>query len=913
MYQERPPKQTLLWALAISITYLTNGHAIGSAQTGPITSSGLNTQISDPIQIGSATQYNITGGTRPGGGVNLFHSFGKFGIPNDSIANFHNDSPGLQTSNILGRVTGGSESQIFGTIRTSEFGTANLFLMNPAGFLFGPNATVNVGGMVSFTSADYLKLEDGKRFNAIPSTAVDALLSASPVAAFGFLGSNPGAIIVRGSEFNAASISLVGGNITIESGTPSGNTVQQAQLSAADGTIRLASATSPGAFDTTLQAIPNVNETSFTSFGTVSLAPGSTINVSGTNTVSIRGGQFVLSANNATLNTAKIPGAPGNVLLSTSSTIVAQTFGTDPGGTITVSAEETIVLHGNSSITSRTDAQGNAGQVHLQAPSIEMQELSNIVTSTAGLGHAGNVNLSGDQINISSDSFITTRTSAQGHGGNVTLRGLTGEGSWASDINLSGASKIVSETIGDGINTQGPAGNIHIETTRLNLSGASHFNSTSRGSTGDAGTISVSARDSVTISGSGSRLVSDSAEFSFGNAGNISITAPSITIENSGGISSSTSLEGNAGTITVSTNNLRLLSGGHINSSSLIEFSEAPPSGSAGSVIVHGLTIPAQTILIDGADSRISTDTHGSGLGGSISIDANSVTLQNGGRLSAQTFGTDPSAIGGTITMNATHVQLHSGATITAHSNGVANAGNIDITASDGLTMQNSSVTTLVHPNNNGSNAGGGNIKITTSPNATVYLHDGSTISASVADGPGGGGDVTIDPQYVILQGSQILAQTDQGRGGNITIIANVFQPDATSIVNADAERGVNGTVTIQSPSAPASGKIQPLGNRPLQATVLLTQRCAAADGGEFSSFTVSANSLPLEPGGWLPSPLISVFPKAHGNTMIGTTLRSNSSRPIGDRSLLTLRQITPAGFLIQAFASPWSGGCTSS
>ena len=46
---------------------------------------------------------------------------------------------------------GGNLSNIFGTIQTTGFGNANLFLMNPAGFLFGPNATVNVGGMVSFT------------------------------------------------------------------------------------------------------------------------------------------------------------------------------------------------------------------------------------------------------------------------------------------------------------------------------------------------------------------------------------------------------------------------------------------------------------------------------------------------------------------------------------------------------------------------------------------------------------------------------------------------------------------------------------------------------------------------------------------------------------------------------------------
>src|SRR4026207_943468 len=197
----------------------------------PITGSGLNTQVGPAVTLPSGqTQHNITGGTRPGGGTNLFHSFGDFNVPTNNIANFLNNS-GLATSNILGRVTGGSISNIFGTIQTTGFGNANLFMMNPAGFLFGPNATVNVGGMVSFTSADYLRLADGKLFNAVPNQAADALLSTAPVAAYGFLGSNPGAITVQGSQLSVKpgqSISLIGGNITIESGSLDNGTVHPA-------------------------------------------------------------------------------------------------------------------------------------------------------------------------------------------------------------------------------------------------------------------------------------------------------------------------------------------------------------------------------------------------------------------------------------------------------------------------------------------------------------------------------------------------------------------------------------------------------------------------------------------------------------------------------------------------------------
>ena len=129
----------------------------------------------------------------------MFHSFGEFGVPTNNIANFLNETA-LPTSNILGRVTGGKLSNIFGTIQTTGFGNANLFLMNPAGIVFGPNASLNVGRMVSFTTADYLRLADSARFNAIPGPADALLISSAPVAAFGFLGSNPGAITVQGGN-----------------------------------------------------------------------------------------------------------------------------------------------------------------------------------------------------------------------------------------------------------------------------------------------------------------------------------------------------------------------------------------------------------------------------------------------------------------------------------------------------------------------------------------------------------------------------------------------------------------------------------------------------------------------------------------------------------------------------------------
>jgi hypothetical protein len=245
---------------------------------------------------------------------------------------------------------------------------------------------------------------------------------------------------------------------------------------------------------------------------------------------------------------------------------------------------------------------------------------------------------------------------------------------------------------------------------------------------------------------------------------------------------------------------------------------------------------------------------------------------------------------------------MTNGAAISADSAGAADAGSINITAYNGLSMQNSSITTRVEPTGPGSSAGGGNIKITTSPAATVLLQN-STISASVADGPGGGGNISIDPQYVILQNGRILATATDGAGGSISIVAGLFLPDSTSVVSADSGSGVNGTVTIQSPISQAGGKIQPLGKSPLLSTTMFNQRCAALAGGNYSSFTVAGrDTLPTEPGSWLSTPLA-----------LGALSQNNVSTASNPQEspLLSIRQLSPPGFLTQSFAVE-SSGCQS-
>ncbi len=138
----------------------------------PVTTDGT---LPTPTKVTpTETGVEINGGTTRGG--NLFHSFNDFSVPTGTEAHFNNNT---DVANILNRVTGGNVSSIDGLIRAN--GGANLFLINPAGIMFGPNASLDLGGSFFGSSADSLLWEQGGEFRAINPEVEPILTINAPI------------------------------------------------------------------------------------------------------------------------------------------------------------------------------------------------------------------------------------------------------------------------------------------------------------------------------------------------------------------------------------------------------------------------------------------------------------------------------------------------------------------------------------------------------------------------------------------------------------------------------------------------------------------------------------------------------------------------------------------------------------
>ncbi len=261
------------------------------AQTQTITpdSNGTGTVVNR-----EGNRFDIEGGSLSRDGANLFHSFEQFGLSEGQIANFLSN-PSIR--NILGRVVGGDASVIQGLIQVSG-GNSNLFLMNPAGIIFGPNASLNVPAAFTVTTANGIGFESQGWFNALGTSDWSSLVGTpnsfqfdaanpSPIINMGQLAVNPGETLtlVSGTVISTGTLAAPGGTILVQT-VPGENRVRITQTG---HLLSLELETPPSANGTT-----TVNQ--FSTLSLPKLLTGGELTSANTVTQNAQG-EFVLATN----------------------------------------------------------------------------------------------------------------------------------------------------------------------------------------------------------------------------------------------------------------------------------------------------------------------------------------------------------------------------------------------------------------------------------------------------------------------------------------------------------------------------------------------------------------------------------------------------------------------------------------
>ncbi len=397
-----------------------------SSASAQITTDGSTNTTLTPTDNG----IRIDEGSRAGG--NLFHSFGEFSVLNGSEAFFNNAS---DVVNIFSRVTGGKMSNIDGLIRAN--GRANLFLINPGGILFGENASLNIGGSFYGSTADSILFPDGIEFSATsiqrPILTINAPIGLN-------LRDNPGKIVNRSVVENktgdvvglevalGSTLSLVGGNINVESGqaTANGGNIELGGLRNA-GTVTLNSDGSLGFPEDVARAdITLSNAADIDVRGTVS---GSiTINARNVNLSAGDLGKSQIRAGIIADSTSpKVQG--GDITINATDNVnIYQSFivnNVEPNavgiaGDITINTNDLSLTNGVF-VSSDNLNQGESGDVIIKANSVRLKNGLIAASTTSGI-ETGSIFLQiAETLTLQQDSLINAKAVENANGGNIDI------------------------------------------------------------------------------------------------------------------------------------------------------------------------------------------------------------------------------------------------------------------------------------------------------------------------------------------------------------------------------------------------------------------------------------------------------------------------------------------------------------
>ena len=564
----------------------------------------VNTQVTQNNNIAE-----ITGGeTR---GENLFHSFQDFSVGTGNEAFFNNAN---DISNIFSRVTGGNISNIDGLIRSN--GNASLFLINPAGIIFGENSRLDIGGSFYGSSASGILFEEGE-FSAIDLENPPLLTINAPIGLN--LRNNSADIVNRSqyeeeSQFGLLPVGLKvqkGNSITLEAG----NILFQGGL-----------ATAPGG---------NID---LKATGDIEISAGEQIGFQFVNyldTSSAQGSGGMISLNSATGNV--------NILNANLSSASIANDSSSNGGNITISAKQSTNIS-NSLIDSTTNSATGSGEVSISAGSSIRLENLRIDAANFGNGRSGDITITA--FDGGSVELIGTQSEQAEIGQDTNNSNLVGD---------SAAAEIFVDAFGGGDSTDGQTGgNLTIEggsikidnynlVSRVNEFSDNPFlpNPDTQGNAGD-----------IFILGSSIEIVHSSLvteTLGEGDAGNIELNATEdIVLSNGAEFSTRTVSSGSAGLVNVDAN-LLTLDSSSIEASNLIsELTSEESEVFAGSV---NLTLAENVFLLN--DSTISAIAEGEANGGNINITANSIVAFPAQETGSDIIASATQGLGGNVNITA--------------------------------------------------------------------------------------------------------------------------------------------------------------------------------------------------------------------------------------------------------------------
>jgi hypothetical protein len=252
--------------------------------------------------------------------------------------------------------------------------------------------------------------------------------------------------------------------------------------------------------------------------------------------------------------------------------------------------------------------------------------------------------------------------------------------------------------------------------------------------------------------------------------------------------------------------------------------------------------------------SSISASTQGANAGGSINIHARDITLDTSASIQCAALldfgGQQSTGQAGSISLNADKSILLSDGSSLRTSAPLNNGGNITGNAGSEIRVLRSQITTEAGLN-------GGEIFLD-APELTYLLHSVVTAQAdTTGTGFGNGGNITIDPSFLVMNDSSLISRSSFGNGGNININTDFFFQSA-SIIDASAPFGLPGTVSVTAPEVDLSGSLVALPENLLSAEAQLRPDCGVRLTGNISSFIVlGRGGLPIEPGGFIPSSVV--------------------------------------------------------